>query len=149
MNNLPEIRDIHIPDGVSVFPLAYGWWIILATIIVAILCIWIIVKAVKTSRKYYALKTLNNIDTENPISAAIKISELLKRICISKYRNASTLYGKEWITFLNEHTTFTLTGSVADLLTYAPFIDEKNISYSSQDANELKRFAKIWIGENL
>ena len=24
MNNLPEIRDIQIPDGVSFFPVAYG-----------------------------------------------------------------------------------------------------------------------------
>ena len=27
MDNLPELRDIHLPsDGVSIFPLAYGWW---------------------------------------------------------------------------------------------------------------------------
>ena len=32
-NNLPELRDIHLPDGVSAFPPAYGWWVILATII--------------------------------------------------------------------------------------------------------------------
>ena len=30
MNNLPEIRDIQIPDGVSFFPVAYGWWVVLA-----------------------------------------------------------------------------------------------------------------------
>ena len=27
--NLPELRDIHLPEGVSAFPPAYGWWVIL------------------------------------------------------------------------------------------------------------------------
>ena len=29
MDNLPELRDIHLPEGVSAFPPAYGWWVIL------------------------------------------------------------------------------------------------------------------------
>lgn len=28
MDNLPELRDIHVPDGVSAFPPAYGWWVV-------------------------------------------------------------------------------------------------------------------------
>lgn len=33
MDNLPELRDIHIPDGVSAFPPAYGWWVVLAGVV--------------------------------------------------------------------------------------------------------------------
>ena len=35
-NNLPELRDIHLPDGVSAFPPAYGWWIMLLSILAVI-----------------------------------------------------------------------------------------------------------------
>lgn len=149
MNNLPEIRDIHIPDGVSVFPLAYGWWVVLSVIIVCTVCFWAIRKAIKTSRKYYALKKLKEINIENPITAAIKISELLKRICISKYKNASALYGNEWIDFLNKHATVKLIGNAANLLIYAPFIGEKSNTYTTKEIDELKHFTQIWIGENL
>ena len=31
--NLPELRDIHLPDGVSPFPPAYGWWVILGSVL--------------------------------------------------------------------------------------------------------------------
>ncbi len=149
MNNLPEIRDIHIPDGVSVFPLAYGWWIMSAALIVCALCFWVVMKQIKTSRKHYALKTLNSIDTQLPISAAIQISELLKRICLSKYKNASALYGTNWIDFLNGHASEKLTGAAAELLVNAPFIGEQSKTYTINEAETLKRFAKIWIGENL
>ena len=92
---------------------------------------------------------LNEITMENPITAAIKISELLKRICISKYKNASVLYGKEWIDFLNSHTTLKLTSTTANLLIYAPFIGKTNNIYTATEVEELKHFTKIWIGENL
>ena len=38
MDNLPELRDIHLPStDISVFPLAYGWWLVLATIVAIVL----------------------------------------------------------------------------------------------------------------
>ena len=42
-DNLPELRDIHLPDGVSAFPPAYGWWVVL----LAILSIVAAVKLIK------------------------------------------------------------------------------------------------------
>ena len=33
MDNLPNLRDIHIPDGVSAFPPAYGWWVMLLALL--------------------------------------------------------------------------------------------------------------------
>lgn len=35
--NLPELRDIHLPEGVSAFPPAYGWWVILGGILLLLL----------------------------------------------------------------------------------------------------------------
>lgn len=149
MNNLPNIKDIHIPEGVSIFPLAYGWWVILAVVILCFLITWFAFWIFKTSRKYYALKNLEKIDTYSPVNAAIKISELLKRICLFKYKKALTLYGQDWIDFLNEHSKWRLTQNAANLLMYAPFISTDDLSYSQTDADEIKSFAKVWIGANL
>lgn len=148
MNNLPDIKDIQIPDGVSIFPLAYGWWIILGALLLCLFSFWFILKIIRASRKYYALKTLSNITIENPIAAAIAISNLLKRICLFKYKEAKTLYGKDWISFLNKHSKCALDDNAANLLMFAPFMND-NKTYSQKDASSLKDFAKNWIGVNL
>lgn len=149
MDNLPEIRDIHIPEGVSFFPIAYGWWVILVGIIGAFLLIKLVVIAIRASKRLYALRKLKNIDCANPITAAIKMSELLRRVCHFKFREASALYGNEWISFLNDHTSHKLSEDEARLLVFAPFMSVNDSTYSSQTAIDLKAFCKYWLGANL
>jgi len=149
MNNLPEIHDIYIPNSVSVFPLAYGWWVILAIVIGSVFFIKFILWSIKTSKRIYALKKLKKIETNEPVDAAIQISELLRRICAYKYKEASALYGNEWIAFLSNHCSVNLSENAAKLLVFAPFMDKKDNSYDISTALELKTFCKTWIGANL
>ena len=139
MNNLPEIRDIQIPDGVSFFPVAYGWWVVLAAGVFAFMIIKIILKLRRISKRRYAFKELE------------EISELLRRICILKYPEASSYYGEKWIDFLNQHTPSPLSPQAAKLLKFAPFMNgsENSRTYVPQDAESLKDFCRKWIGENL
>ena len=149
MENLLDIKDIHIPEGVSIFPLAKGWWMLIVFGIALIVFINVFFKILKTSKRYYALGKLKAIDTTNPVEAGCKISELLKRICNVKYKGASVLFGKEWLEFLNKHSKKNLTKEASDLLIYAPFIDKNEKKYTSKDADVLKEFCKDWIGDNL
>ncbi len=148
MNNLPEIKDIHIPDTVSLFPLAYGWWVILFFIICLFFLIKIILFVIKTSKKYYALKELKNFDSLSEIDTVISISNLLRRICAIKYKEAASLYGKEWVIFLT-NKDISLSKEAAELLIYAPFMDKNTKNFKSKYVNELKSFCKKWIGDNL
>ncbi len=149
MDNLPEIRDIHIPDGVSIFPLAYGWWVILAALAAAAIAARFILWAYQTSKKNYALKQLKQIDIAAPVKAAMEMSELLRRICNVKYKNASALYGREWIVFLEKHSAANLSAKAEELLLQAPFMQPNNKSYSIEDAQELQDFCESFIGANL
>jgi len=149
MNNLPEIHDIYIPEGVSAFPLAYGWWIIIACIFLGAFFLKFILWSVKTSKKHYALNKLKKIDTSLPIESAIKMSELLRRICNIKFKEARALYGEEWIDFLNEHSSHKLSESAAKLLAFAPFMDKNSKKYDVKTAVQLKEFCQHWIGANL
>ena len=148
MNNLPEIKDIHIPDAVSVFPLAYGWWVIIAFIIALFFLIKIVLFIIKTSKKHYALKELKSIDVSNGIDAVINISNLLRRICIGKYPEASSLYGKDWVEFLTKKN-IPISKDAASLLIYAPFMDKNTKKYKIKTIEEIKDFCKKWIGDNL
>ena len=149
MNNFPEIHDIYVPEGVSMFPLAYGWWLLPVIILVLFFAVKFLFWSIQKSRKHYALKKLEKIDVQQPVVAAQQMSELLRRICNLKFREASALYGKDWIKFLNEHTQLLISKEEADLLVYAPFMQKHDTTYSTDNAKKLKSFCFAWIGANL
>lgn len=149
MNDLPEIKDLQIPDGVSVFPVAYGWWVVLSVLIAGLILFKIISHYLRVNKRRYALKEAENITIENPVSAAVLLSELLRRVCLLKYKEASAFSGEDWISFLNEHSSSPLGEKAAKLLSFAPFMNTDDMTYSTGDAENLKQFCLKWIGENL
>ncbi|MBS4774164.1 MAG: DUF4381 domain-containing protein [Proteobacteria bacterium] len=148
-DNLPELRDIHLPDGVSAWPPAYGWWVILAGILGILLAAWLFSFLRKKSKKLYALHLLRNIHCNNTLDSAVQMSIILRRICVFKYPAAATLFGREWIEFLNSKCKSKLSGKTAELLMNAPYIAEKGAPFSSADVIRLRQFCQAWIGENL
>lgn len=148
-NNLPELRDIHLPDGVSAFPPAYGWWVILAAVLAALALIYVIRLLRRKSKKLYALYLLQNVHGINTIASTIQISAILRRICVFKYPRAAALAGSEWLTFLNSKSKRPLTGKAADLLLAAPYIRPQSKGFERADVERLRQFCREWIGENL
>ncbi len=106
----PELRDIHLPEPISWWPLAPGWWITLAAII-------LIIAAVFITRKIYLGKQLRrDINTElefikqqyqqveNKPQLARDLSILLRRANISYYpeSNIAGLTGEQWLQHLDK-----------------------------------------------
>lgn len=148
-DNLPELRDIHLPEDVSIFPLAYGWWVILLGIIVLVMLIKIFLYIRRKSKKRYALKLINAIPENNPVLAAKQASEILRRICVLKYSQAATLYGQEWLDFLHQHCRQKLKEAEAGLLLNAPYMSLEAKGYGKQEVKDIKQFCISWVGENL
>ncbi|MBQ8481052.1 MAG: DUF4381 domain-containing protein [Alphaproteobacteria bacterium] len=150
MDNLPELRDIHLPaDGVPFFPLAYGWWFLLLSIIGLIVlvkvCIWIR----RTSARIYARKLLNRLRDIYDLEAVVRMSEILRRICVRKYPEAVALMGDEWISFLNDKSKHILDAETSELLKNAPFMPKDSELYSKEKQQKLWNFCYEWIGDNL
>ena len=148
-DNLPELRDIHLPDGVSAFPIANGWWFTLAGIVLLFLLVQFILYLRRYSKARYALKLLQNISNENVVLAAKEMSEILRRICVLKYKEASVLLGADWIDFLNQKSKTPIYGKTAELLINAPYIPKESSTYSINNLEDLRSFCQKWIGENL
>ena len=148
-DNLPELRDIHVPPAISDFPLGYGWFVV----IFVILGIWFAYKLIRLlivkSKKLYALRLVKNISATNIQKSASNMSEILRRICVHKYPEALVLSGKDWIIFLNSKSKTKLDGKVAEFLANAPYMPENSTTYSMDDLEKLKIFCLKWIGENL
>ena len=147
MDNLPELRDIHIPQGVSFFPPAYGWRVILFGALAVVILFQVAKTLRRKSKKRYALKLIDDIPVGNAVEAALQMSEILRRICVYKYKSAAAIFGKEWMDFLNKKSSVKLEGEAAELLMNAPYMGKD--AFGLEQVHELKAFCKSWIGENL
>ena len=148
-DNLPELRDIHLPDGVSVFPLAYGWWLILLALLAIVSLYYIVRLLYIKSKKRYALRLLASASEQKSLNSAASMSEILRRICIYKYPQAIVLIGQQWVDFLNDHSKSKLDKKTAELLIEAPYLPEKSNRFSDKDMMSLYIFCRNWVGENL
>lgn len=150
MDNLPELRDIHLPsEEISIFPLAYGWWMVLA-IVILLIAIYMQVKQIRRlSAKLYAKYLLKNIEKDDSLAAAIKISEILRRICIIKYPQAVALTDAAWIDFLNSKVKNKIKGKTAEILKNAPYMPVEKQTVYANEIKKIRQFCYDWVGENL
>ena len=147
MDNLPQLRDIHLPPETIFFPLGYGWLIVFAALILLYILYRLAKFLYQKSKKRYALMLLKRASADN-LDSVRQISEILRRICLYRYKNAAAYYGNDWILFLNNHAKKPLLDSAAQLLLYAPYMAQ-NKKYPPKAYRALREFAKNWIGENL
>lgn len=148
-DNLPELRDIHIPHDLTSFPLGYGWWFVIVVCILFFLVYKLIRIVITKSKKRYALNLLKSISLNNVQRSASAMSEILRRICVYKYPEASVLSDKSWIEFLNKHSKLKLDDETAQLLINAPYMPINSKSYNVELLQNLKKFCFKWIGDNL
>ena len=147
MDKLPLLKDIHLPDPIWGFPMGYGIFMIMIMPVVIYFMYKLFKFIYAKSKKYYALNLLKKA-RQNNVQSVIKISEILRRVCLYKYKDAVSLFGNEWIEFLNKHCKQQIKGQAAELLVYAPYI-QKNMQYDQKIYKMIRKYVKHWIGENL
>lgn len=108
-NDLP-LRDIHLPDGVSWWPPAPGWWLLALIILLVIFLVFVLVKKIRQP----VLKKSARAEVENVISGYRKhgdkllfvqeLSIALRRIGISYLPRNSVAgeIGPGWYAQLNQ-----------------------------------------------
>lgn len=106
---LSQLHDIHAIDTVDWWPLAIGWWLLIALIMATLLCVYgfAIYKKRQAQRwQKQADAILQDVENEaDPQKKAQALSELLRRLAIQKYGRESCagLYGEKWLQWLSEH----------------------------------------------
>jgi hypothetical protein len=143
--NLQPLRD---PALISWWPLAPGWWILIALLIV-VLCGagWLLYRRWQgNAYRRQALRQLHELkDADlNGHAHAAQINALLKSVAIQAYdsRQVASASGSDWRTFLNTSASSdTLFGAELDRALYAK--DE-----SQFDLQQLHRAATAWISSH-
>ena len=102
---LAQLRDIHIPDGVSWWPLAPAWWGLGAVIVMAL--VLVLLWRRKRCQRYYqrvALRHLKRLEEQyqsDPGTLVRELSVLLRRVATLHYPDSVGLTGTEWLEFLD------------------------------------------------
>lgn len=105
------LRDLHLPDAVSWWPLAPGWWVLIALALIGLAFLvraWLKIRARGAARRY-ALRQLNEIVAEyeerkNPVEFGVQLSELLRRtmLAYAPRLDVAGLTGDAWVERLDE-----------------------------------------------
>lgn len=151
------LRDIHLPEPISWWPPAPGWWILLATLILLALVFYF-------GRKIYRRRALKravagelekikqdyhqNRDQHVLIQS---LSVLLRRSAISFFprRETASLTGEAWLRFLDESAPSVSSSSdtfykgIGEVLASAPYKSES--SSEKIDAESLLTLCESWL----
>lgn len=111
-NNPLPLRDIHLPDAVSAWPPAPGWWLLPLLLVLLALLAYAIIQY----RKRRPSRPVNKIALQQfaqlkaeyqqaaPIELLRAVSQLLRRIALSYLprETVASLTGKQWVNTLNQ-----------------------------------------------
>ncbi|MBR1648599.1 MAG: DUF4381 domain-containing protein [Alphaproteobacteria bacterium] len=146
-NNLEQLRDIHLPEGVSWLPLAWGWYVV-AALIIAVVLGGAFILYYRGRFRRSALKLLAQIRFDDP-AAAVKISEILRRVCICKHFEAAAFSGEKWADFLKHSCSYKISAQTLQILLDAPYANKPPYRLTQDTITELNHFCRQFIGENL
>lgn len=100
---LAQLNDIHTPEGVSYWPLDWGWWLVIAiatVIFAAIIVVWVRkyrhARARRMARAELATITADTDEWPARLNAILKRTALA--YCPREY--VASLYGEQWQQFL-------------------------------------------------
>lgn len=109
-NALP-LRDLHVPDAIGWWPLAPGWWVLVAIVFAALgYLAWRLYKRWQfNAPRRFALRELARFEAEylerrDPVALGKQLSELLRRgmLAYAPRDEVAGLTGEAWLAWLDE-----------------------------------------------
>ena len=155
--SLNDLRDIALPEKISFWPPAMGFWILLG--LVMIVLSYIALKKYKDwSMNAYRraglilLKELgDNFSVDNQEATVENISLILKRVALVAYsrEKVASLTGDAWLDFLNEsYGGKEFLDHPAVLLKDASYHQRKENIVDENDVKKLLFLAQTWITQH-
>lgn len=151
-----NLKDIHLPEPISWWPLAPGWWFA-AALIIALFIVFLITKKIHQDKQLNRdiATELENIkqqfsQSQNKRTLAISLSILLRRVSISYQpaQKVAGLTGDHWLTWLDNEQTksnnkLKFQSEMGKVLLKAPYLSEGTAL--DFDAHDLIQLCESWL----
>lgn len=138
-NPLGQLKDIHLPDPVSIWPLGIGWWVLfVAIVLIALLSVYLFRK---NQWKRYAKKQLLAFDPVSTQEYYYQINRTLKQIAVQRFgQQCAHLSGDSWLAFLDSKLKTPLFQN-----TIPEFASAPDNPSSLPDPMNVQRIALQWL----
>ncbi|MDX8377694.1 MAG: DUF4381 domain-containing protein [Mariprofundales bacterium] len=152
-----ELRDIHMPEAISWWPLAIGWWIVLVMVLLLCAGLWWwlqrskirrqIIKQARTELKKMQIQYNDHGDASKLVCDC---SVWFRRVSISLFpqQKHAGLVGKNWLLWLESTLKdHRFTDGVGVLLISAPYAKQstKTTIMNDDQANQLLQLSQHWL----
>ena len=153
---LAQLADIHLPEAVSFWPPAPGWWILAALLLALLIFLGrkyaYYLKQQKISK--YALAELERCYADYSSGASQDVDQtklryvnafnaVIRRVALVHYpqANVASLAGAAWVDFIREKGDSSLmTGEIAEALKHGRFQTKCDV-----DVDSLQQLGEHWI----
>lgn len=144
------IRDIHLPEAISWWPLAIGWWIVIALVLCALMLLYVyITKLNKPTLKRKAKAKIASIEkkfveTQNPVLCVSEISMFFRQVVITdnNEKNVAGLTGQSWLEWLDKSLKEPeFSQGPGQLLINGPY--QQNVN--KNDVDQLLKLCHKWV----
>lgn len=138
-NPLDQLKDIHLPDAPSIWPIAWPWWLALAILIVIIAALlW---RKRKHAWRKIALAQLAHLETLPDHDFVRQSNRLMKTIAVRQLNlPCAHLSGVAWLHFLDQQVASPV--FLPGLESYAFAVDSPNPSIDKQ---QVMQACAAWI----
>ncbi len=152
-NPLSALRDIHLPDPVSWWPLAIGWWVLIGFAVLVILRVAFMDRQRRKLRAF-ALAEVDRLAGDcrkgsNSSHLATGLSVLLRRVALVRFPDdqVAALHGNAWIDFLSRTSERPETMvAVADGLEHSLYAPPEPVEHAQGDS--WIEASRSWIRRN-
>jgi len=140
--SLSEMKDITLPSPVDWWPLAPGWWFLLAVVLVLFILLALTVFH-HWRRNAYRRAALRELEQASDIAT---VALLLKRTALAIYprETIASLTGERWLQWLDNSASEPVPKEVRPLLLAAIYEDWGG----AEVPQTLRLFARMWIKEH-
>lgn len=143
------LRDIHLSDPISWWPLAYGWWLLIGFAIGLVLMMAIIIRRIlKPTLKKEALYALDMIEqvfkaSNDSLACVAALSELLRRVSLKIHpAEYAGITGSAWLQILDNHLKEPeFSQGAGKILLHAPYQQQAD----PKDTDALLQLCRKWV----
>lgn len=151
---LAQLQDIHLPPAIGLWPPAWGWWLLLLTLIAVAAAVIFLIHRYRLRNGYrqLALKELKNIQRQYSPEQASEylqaISLLLRRTALSGFASNfdTSIKGDAWLQWLDQQLVkpgYRFASDAGRVLLLGPYQKHPSI-----DREQLHNMVSFWIQQH-